>query len=974
MAAQQQTSNTSNTPSTPSTQGAPIVIINPPTSEGFKEWRVNGSLYDSESNEVFRDHFYNAGTLGCLKFYICDTQANSIEIFTQIEQGYTIEIELSVFDDSQNFVDGFVSVEFGCGINKPIIKKYKINYYDEIITEKFFYQVSDFGRFLPNAKSFWLRKIGNGTLKIINSKVFYGTYRYDDGYNNKLFDYFTSNNFIPSKSLDNKSIKIDLGQGIGLKFGNGKFKSGIWKSGVWNNGYRGVWPGDQLQDGNGIKKDHLYYFDSVNLGTFQLNKNTWYLKLNSNTNFDNFSNIILNLLVNDFISIGNVVGIDINEERYLLKDYYRINDIEVQVDEQIVVVTIEIPIAKFPLRRFEIDSEFHLIYMTKNIWLGGTFLNGYFNGIWNYGLFKGFPYTTIMEDSHFIDGKFDGGRFISTTKQLPIIDNQVRSYQTGLVQFMEFYDNNISEKESVGGSIENNYNSWIDVNYYTQSFVNLNSLTSIFDQNFGKLVPLPNLYGYPTRDVLSSRSKFQNTNEPGFDFYNLGTKYKIFTDHLGERGRFRKAFNSEGKPGMESFINQGWTANTGNFYNTPTVSFFYSSNITRKNFNRFTVVMATFGYNVLNNDFIQVEDKRYTLIEYDLEYFTRGFDRTTNKYTNSFQRPLNLLGSNYNSINNLFEPGIVKTEYFYNKNALDLVLRYNSELEIPSFLSLAMYGFNVNHSILPTTGENYTYSSTTWSMIAPSVDTFYRGATLPNGLSDGLSENPYISLEWDSTKSYNVGEIARDTEPGSDSLGYYFISLTSSNLGNFPRESVYWSRTMVGFNDFVRENTILEQSDIFSFFTSFRISYFKFLEIDSLPFFKYYDFETNFVDTFKDGSYVGLEFTKPHGFKVDDKIRIKLDETKFNPQYETFGTASVKFVTDGKRDFDVLYTLTTDIPWGTTVSFLGESGTVFRTDGKIRIDKRIKSNYFAISPKVSDLNEEYVYLGNNQIYIDRSSF
>jgi hypothetical protein len=385
--------------------------------------------------------------------------------------------------------------------------------------------------------------------------------------------------------------------------------------------------------------------------------------------------------------------------------------------------------------------------------------------------------------------------------------------------------------------------------------------------------------------------------------------------------------------------------------------------------------MATFGYNVLNNDFIQVEDKRYTLIEYDLEYFTRGFDKTANKYTNSFQRPLNLLGSNYNSINNIFKTGTVKTEYFYNKNALDLVLRYNSELEIPSFLSLAMYGFNVTHSVIPTTGESYTYSATTWSMIAPSVDTFYRGQTLSNGLSDGSIPNPYIDLNWDATKTYNAGDIVRDTEGGSDALGYYLISLKNSNVGNEPREGSNWSRTMVGFNDFVRENTILEQSDIFSFFTSFRISYFKFLEIDALPFFKYYDFETNFVDTKKDGPYVALEFTKPHGFKVEDKIRIKLDETKFNPQYETFGTASVESVTDGKAEnLDVLYTLTTNIPWGVTVSYLGESGTVFRTDGKLRIDKRIKSNYFAISPKVSDLNEEYVYLGNNQIYIDRSSF
>ena len=103
-------------------------------------------------------------------------------------------------------------------------------------------------------------------------------------------------------------------------------------------------------------------------------------------------------------------------------------------------------------------------------------------------------------------------------------------------------------------------------------------------------------------------------------------------------------------------------------------------------------------------------------------------------------------------------------------------------------------------------------------------------------------------------------------------------------------------------------------------------------------------------------------------------IRIKLDETKFNPQYENF-TASVLSVVDGKSEnLDVVYTLKTNIPWGLTVSYLGESGTVFRTDGKIRIDNRIQTNYSAVSPKVADLNEEFVYLSNNQIYIDRANF
>jgi hypothetical protein len=42
-----------------------------------------------------------------------------------------------------------------------------------------------------------------------------------------------------------------------------------------------------------------------------------------------------------------------------------------------------------PIMQITKDSESHAIYVSKNVWLSGGFLSGYFNGIWNYGLFKG---------------------------------------------------------------------------------------------------------------------------------------------------------------------------------------------------------------------------------------------------------------------------------------------------------------------------------------------------------------------------------------------------------------------------------------------------------------------------------------------------------------------------------------------------------------------------------------------------------
>jgi hypothetical protein len=66
------------------------------------------------------------------------------------------------------------------------------------------------------------------------------------------------------------------------------------------------------------------------------------------------------------------------------------------------------------------------------------------------------------------------------------------------------------------------------------------------------------------------------------------------------------------------------------------------------------------------------------------------------------------------------------------------------------------------------------------------------------------------------------------------------------------------------------------------------------------------------------------------------------------------------------------YTVKLDLPYGNTVSYLSESGTVNKDD--IRIDKRIQTNYYADAPKVTGLDENYVYLGNNQIFVDRNSF
>ena len=94
----------------------------------------------------------------------------------------------------------------------------------------------------------------------------------------------------------------------------------------------------------------------------------------------------------------------------------------------------------FPIRRISKDSDDHLIYISKNIWLNGAFLNGLFKGVWNNGLFKGAPYITKMIDSQWIDGRFDGGLFRGLTLSVADSvddpeneDRQIDIYPSGLI-------------------------------------------------------------------------------------------------------------------------------------------------------------------------------------------------------------------------------------------------------------------------------------------------------------------------------------------------------------------------------------------------------------------------------------------------------------------------------------------------------------------------------------------------------------
>lgn len=450
--------------------------------------------------------------------------------------------------------------------------------------------------------------------------------------NNKLFEMDISNNEI-SIDLENALYSTIVGTGkikvnddglaefdniepseIISKIGNSYFNSGIWENGIWNSGYR---------DDKTIREmyDIIY---SVKINSDKV----WRVGISgpqSSINANNFSqqrSKFDRLEIGDKISLSNIIGIDINENRKTLKGLYNI----VNISNNSIEIEIE---TSFPLRRIERDSNNHRILLTRNIWLSGGFLNGYFKGIWNYGLFRGYPINTKMEDSHWVEGIYNGGHFkgeeilfgdfsdtfysndrvgitfpenhnlakgdiISINKddksknpqydgehriiEIPSndtvildlewgqnIEDESGKYSTGfgssLIQRMDFDSINtsrITSNNTLESPVVFNYNSWIDVNYYTDSAVNIGKPQTVLNKNSRRYYSENNLYGYPTNDVLESNSTFRDSFSLDSRIYSLGTKYKEFDDYIGDSSSFSDFFGSEGED-LELFLEKGWT-------------------------------------------------------------------------------------------------------------------------------------------------------------------------------------------------------------------------------------------------------------------------------------------------------------------------------------------------------------------------------------------------------------------------------
>jgi hypothetical protein len=248
---------------------------------------------------------------------------------------------------------------------------------------------------------------GFSTYSVISLYNFTFAGAYNDG-NNEVYT-MDSNLSAP---LINATYSIKLGTGNNVfpnsanttittnsKAGNAYFTGGTWENGVWNNGWR--------------EDITVEEFNTVEQSFFYNRARIWRISIGGRPSS------VSRFAAGDVVSISNVVAIDINENRKLLNKSYKV----LSVDETTITVETE---TNFPLKRIEKDSDEHRILISKNVWLSGVFLNGYFSGVWNNGLFSGFPLITKMENSHWVDGIFNGGHF--ATNKLKSSFYSVKSY------------------------------------------------------------------------------------------------------------------------------------------------------------------------------------------------------------------------------------------------------------------------------------------------------------------------------------------------------------------------------------------------------------------------------------------------------------------------------------------------------------------------------------------------------------------
>ena len=555
------------------------------------------------------------------------------------------------------------------------------------------------------------RTAGTGTVRVMSATVKARVSQYDIVNNTMYPSMIVGATYSDTISFPN-NLSLSLISGgyvVPLTFGNGRFKSGIWENGVWNNGWR--------------FDDYVKPF--ILTDSLQISEKTWKLTLNQ---IGLGTSQSVSFSVGDKVSIGNIIAMDINGKRRLIKEHFLV------ISSDNTSITCQVNIS-FPVRGILIDTidntayvnneininskaSNHINYVTKNIWLSGIFLNGYFSGVWNNGLVKGRPYLTFLEDIQWIDGEFDGGHIkgytssifyntldlniislINTNFNTDYLTNNANPnlfYNKSLIQNFKFKDNN------VGGLFKFKHNSWVDVNYSDETQTNIYRDKGKYETSFGvnTIIGVPNLNGHITHDVLSSTSNIRNVYDYNSNNYSLGIKYTKYTDYIEDIGTFENLFSKSIVPlGLTSFYNDGWTIKS------------YEVGLTNDGFNlenidnTFNLITSAVSiqppgtpflytthqnYIILDNsNTMSIPKKRYSMVEYDIISFTGfpGPGKTWSRASvnaNDFYPPAinfmvypgtwSITPIPYNSLSTYVDGVVnnnsIKKEFFYNKRSL----------------------------------------------------------------------------------------------------------------------------------------------------------------------------------------------------------------------------------------------------------------------------------------------------------------
>jgi len=710
-------------------------------------------------------NFYTDSSSNSNSLYALNT-SGSKDIFTQSGE-YSIEIKYIV-QYSSTVLLPYVDVKFQISVGylsgfdngghiETITKRidvYKIGctglqYFgkSDELSYTYTFNPTQFTDISDNSKTILIKKLltSPGTKVIITSAgVTKKSTQYDMTYNNSVFEMFDTTPsysdqlLLPTIVTNGPSVNGNI---VSTRFGNGIFTSGtssafssIWENGVWNEGYRYdkfIYAFDDISKFSGTSKPYSFSgkidikkvkdgsiasdLDS-NLTKVDNSKTNWIITLNRTKGHIYYDNLHIDQLnigpksyfkIGDKVSVGNIVSVDINGKRKLIRDYFSV----IGLTDDLLILQVSI---NLPIRGIEKDSSDHLIYVTKNIWINGAFLNGIFRGVWNNGLFKGRPYLTKMIDSQWIDGNFDGGRFRGLTLSVTDddatlnLDNTTEViYPSALIQNFNFKDNNI-------GSSGFKYDSWIDVNYFKSSAVAINKDTILQNPSSKKGTSFKfsqnNFYGYPTKDILSSISYFRNGYDDKILPYNLGMKYERYEQYIPLDGEFKKPFdNVSDYPGLDNFLSQGWTFSDNTIQaNTYAGETLYrlKSNISDSTSGIFDIQLNNYshasnglvyedGWGLrIDNHLTDISNSKYTMVEFKINYtgatynaqgpltfplsLYSGSTAFGGPATYSLIDPFFTNGVTYSylngsyPINHLATDADVKVEYFYSRPELNL--------------------------------------------------------------------------------------------------------------------------------------------------------------------------------------------------------------------------------------------------------------------------------------------------------------